>query len=149
MTRPGEAEDAAIAIRPGQQYGYLLLDYLFETVGRKQMIFGSYLLSGAMLAASAWLFAPVVLHPATQIFIRVVVFFASAGASAGYLTVSEIFEPYRPYHWAYRRRRPHEHRRTGGDGVRDRSCGQAPGAGRSPTRRGRLLARSTPHWGFS
>jgi hypothetical protein len=45
-----------------------------------------------MLAFSAWLFDAGVLHAAGQTFIWIVVFFfASAGASAGYLTVSEIF----------------------------------------------------------
>lgn len=91
MIRPGEAEDATIAIKPGQQYGYLLLHHLFEAIGRKKMIFGTYLLSGAMLTASAWLFAAVVLHTAGQTFIRVGRFFAFAGAGAGCLTVSEIF----------------------------------------------------------
>ena len=56
------------------------------------MISGTYLLSGALLAFSAWLFDAGVLHAAGQTFIWIVIFFfASAGASAGYLTVSEIF----------------------------------------------------------
>jgi MFS family permease len=72
--------------------GPLLLGHLFDTLGRKKMIAGSYLLSGSMLAASAWLFDAGVLLAAAQTFIWIVVFFfASAGASAGYLTVSEIF----------------------------------------------------------
>jgi MFS family permease len=45
-----------------------------------------------LLAFSAWLFASGALGAAGQVFIWIVVFFfASAGASAGYLTVSEIF----------------------------------------------------------
>ena len=56
------------------------------------MIAGTYLISGALLSGSAWLFDAGVLHTAGQTFIWIVVFFfASAGASAGYLTVSEIF----------------------------------------------------------
>ena len=56
------------------------------------MIAGTYLISGTLLAFSAWLFDAGVLHAAGQTFIWIVVFFfASAGASAGYLTVSEIF----------------------------------------------------------
>jgi hypothetical protein len=56
------------------------------------MISGTYLISGTLLAFSAWLFDAGVLHAAGQTFIWIVVFFfASAGASAGYLTVSEIF----------------------------------------------------------
>jgi MFS family permease len=56
------------------------------------MISGTYLISGAMLCFSAWLFAAGILSAAGQTFIWIVIFFfASAGASAGYLTVSEIF----------------------------------------------------------
>jgi hypothetical protein len=65
---------------------------LFDSLGRKKMISGTYLISGTLLAFSAWLFDAGVLHAAGQTFIWIVVFFfASAGASAGYLTVSEIF----------------------------------------------------------
>jgi MFS family permease len=81
-----------LAFAVGNLAGPLLLGHLFDTLGRKKMISGTYLLSGAMLAASAWLFDAGVLHAAGQTFIWIVVFFfASAGASAGYLTVSEIF----------------------------------------------------------
>ena len=70
----------------------LLLGHLFDSLGRKKMISGTYLISGVLLAASAWLFDAGVLHAAAQTFIWIIVFFfASAGASAGYLTVSEIF----------------------------------------------------------
>jgi hypothetical protein len=56
------------------------------------MISGTYLISGAVLAVSAWLFDSGALNAASQTFIWIVVFFfASAGASSGYLTVSEIF----------------------------------------------------------
>jgi MFS family permease len=56
------------------------------------MISGTYLISGSVLAFSAWLFGAGLLNAAGQIAVWVVVFFfASAGASAGYLTVSEIF----------------------------------------------------------
>jgi MFS family permease len=45
-----------------------------------------------VLAFSAWLFDAGMLNAAGQTFIWIVIFFfASAGASAGYLTVSEIF----------------------------------------------------------
>ena len=81
-----------LAFAVGNLAGPLLLGHLFDTLGRKKMIAGTYLLSGSMLAASAWLFDAGVLHAAAQTFIWIVVFFfASAGASAGYLTVSEIF----------------------------------------------------------
>ena len=81
-----------LAFAVGNLAGPLLLGHLFDTLGRKKMIAGTYLLSGAMLAASAWLFDAGVLHAAAQTFVWIVIFFfASAGASAGYLTVSEIF----------------------------------------------------------
>jgi MFS family permease len=81
-----------LAFSVGNLAGPLLLGHLFDTLGRKKMISGTYLISGAMLAASAWLFGAGVLNAAGQTFIWIVVFFfASAGASAGYLTVSEIF----------------------------------------------------------
>jgi MFS family permease len=81
-----------LAFAVGNLAGPLLLGHLFDTLGRKKMIAGTYLLSGSMLAASAWLFDAGVLHAAAQTFVWIVVFFfASAGASAGYLTVSEIF----------------------------------------------------------
>jgi len=81
-----------LAFAVGNLAGPLLLGPLFDTLGRKKMIAGTYLISGALLAGSAWLFDAGVLHAAGQTFIWIVVFFfASAGASAGYLTVSEIF----------------------------------------------------------
>jgi MFS family permease len=55
------------------------------------MIGGTYILSGLLLAVSAWLFEVGALNATTQTIAWVVIFFASAGASAGYLTVSEIF----------------------------------------------------------
>jgi MFS family permease len=76
----------------GNLAGPLLLGQLFDTWGRRKMISGTYLISGAILAFSAWLFDVGVLHAAGQVFIWMVVFFfASAGASSAYLTVSEIF----------------------------------------------------------
>jgi MFS family permease len=81
-----------LAFAVGNLAGPLILGHLFDTIGRKKMISGTYLISGVMLAFSAWLFDAGVLHAAAQTFIWIVVFFfASAGASAGYLTVSEIF----------------------------------------------------------
>jgi MFS family permease len=74
-----------LAFAVGNLAGPLLLGHLFDTVGRKKMISGTYLVSGALLAGSAWLFDAGVLHAAAQTFIWIVIFFfASAGASAGY-----------------------------------------------------------------
>ena len=56
------------------------------------MIAGTYILSGLLLAISAFLFNAGVLDAVTQTASWCVIFFfASAGASAAYLTVSEIF----------------------------------------------------------
>ncbi|MFA1541435.1 MFS transporter [Actinomadura monticuli] len=76
----------------GNFLGPLLLGRLFDTVGRKPMISGTYFVSavltlvlGAFLSAgglTSWTFIALV---------AVTFFFASAGASSAYLTVSEIF----------------------------------------------------------
>ncbi len=56
------------------------------------MIAGTYLLSGGLLLVSAWLFGADKLKATTQTLMWVVIFFfASAGASAAYLTVSETW----------------------------------------------------------
>jgi MFS family permease len=56
------------------------------------MIAGTYILSGVLLVITALLFRAGTLTATTQtIAWSVIFFFASAGASAGYLTVSEIF----------------------------------------------------------
>jgi MFS family permease len=81
---------AAIAI--GNLLGPLLLAPLFDTVGRKPMIAGTYLLSGTLLLVTALLFDRGGLTAATMTLCWcVVLFFASAGASSAYLTVSEVF----------------------------------------------------------
>ncbi|MFE3516715.1 MFS transporter [Streptomyces sp. NPDC059166] len=72
--------------------GPLLLGRLFDTVGRKPMIAGTYIASGVLLFVTAWLFQNGSLTAATMTGCWcVVLFFASAGASSAYLTVSEIF----------------------------------------------------------
>jgi MFS family permease len=81
-----------IAFAIGNFAGPLLLGRLFDTIGRRWMIAGTYLLSGLMLGVTAALFNAGILSATTQTVAWVVVFFfASAGASAAYLTVSEIF----------------------------------------------------------
>ncbi|WP_171170709.1 MFS transporter [Streptomyces sp. I05A-00742] len=72
--------------------GPLLLGRLFDTVGRRPMITGTYVLSGLLLFGTAWLFGRGSLTAATMTACWcAVLFFASAGASSAYLTVSEIF----------------------------------------------------------
>jgi MFS family permease len=81
-----------IAFALGNLAGPLLLGHLFDTIGRRRMISGTYLLSGVLLLVTAVLFQAGVLTAVTQtIAWSVIFFFASAGASAAYLTVSEIF----------------------------------------------------------
>ena len=81
-----------IAFAIGNLCGPILLGHLFDTVGRRKMISGTYLLSGVLLVITAQLFHADVLNATTQtICWSVIFFFASAGASAAYLTVSEIF----------------------------------------------------------
>jgi MFS family permease len=76
----------------GNFLGPLLLGPLFDKVGRKPMIFGSYLISGVLLAITGFLFAGSFFNDVSlTVAWSVIFFFASAGASAGYLTVSEIF----------------------------------------------------------
>jgi MFS family permease len=81
-----------LAFAAGNLAGPLILGRLFDTIGRRKMISGTYILSGILLIISAQLFKNGVLNATTQTLCwTVVFFFASAGASAGYLTVSEIF----------------------------------------------------------
>jgi MFS family permease len=76
----------------GNLLGPLLLGHLFDVVGRRKMILLTYGGSGVLLAISAWMFDAGMLTAKTQtIFWCVIFFFASAGASSAYLTVSEIF----------------------------------------------------------
>jgi MFS family permease len=76
----------------GNFLGPLLLGPLFDTLGRKAMIAATYTLSGVLLAVSAALFAAGLLDAVTQTALwTVIFFFASAAASAAYLTVGESF----------------------------------------------------------
>ncbi|MFJ6632201.1 MFS transporter [Streptomyces sp. NPDC091376] len=76
----------------GNFLGPLVLGPLFDTVGRRPMIAGTYIGSGVLLFATAWLFDAGRLNAVTMTACWcVVLFFASAGASSAYLTVSEIF----------------------------------------------------------
>ena len=81
---------AAFAV--GNFAGPLLLGRFFDSVGRKPMIAGTYIVSGVLLAITAVLFNSGTLTATTQTAAWCVIFFfASAGASSAYLTVSEIF----------------------------------------------------------
>jgi MFS family permease len=81
-----------VAFAVGNLAGPLTIGHLFDTLGRKKMISGTYILSGVLLAITAVMFNAGILNATTQtIAWCVIFFFASAGASAAYLTVSEIF----------------------------------------------------------
>ncbi|MEL4356543.1 MULTISPECIES: MFS transporter [unclassified Luteococcus] len=89
------ASEAALyffAFAAGNLMGPLLLGHFFDTVGRRKMIGGSYSLAALILLVSAWMFNQDMLTATTHTLLWCAsFFFASAGASAGYLTVSEIF----------------------------------------------------------
>jgi MFS family permease len=70
--------------------GALLLSPLFDSLGRVRMITGTYVLSGVLLAVTGFMLGG--LSAATLTLMgSIVFFFASAGASAAYLTASEVF----------------------------------------------------------
>jgi MFS family permease len=76
----------------GNFMGPLLLGPLFDTLGRKPMIAFTYAISGVLLAVVGWLFREGIVDAATLTACwSGIFFFASAAASAAYLTVSESF----------------------------------------------------------
>ena len=76
----------------GNFLGPVVLGRLFDTIGRRQMISATYAISGLLLAGCGVLFDRDLLTAETQTLAWMVVFFfASAAASAAYLTVSENF----------------------------------------------------------
>ncbi len=83
-----------IVFAAGNFLGPLLLGRLFDTVGRKPMISSTYLGSAAIAAVMAVLFTGKMIGGSPWVFEAFIFgtfFLASAGASAAYLTVSEIF----------------------------------------------------------
>ena len=76
----------------GNFLGPLLLGHLFDTLGRKPMIAFTYAISGVLLAIVGYLFRQDLVDAATLTACwSGIFFFASAAASAAYLTVSESF----------------------------------------------------------
>jgi MFS family permease len=76
----------------GNFLGPLLLGHFFDSVGRKPMIALTYGVAGGLLCITGWMFAQGMLTATTQTAAwTVIFFFASAGASAAYLTVGESF----------------------------------------------------------
>jgi MFS family permease len=70
--------------------GALVLSPLFDSIGRVRMIAGTYILSGVLLALAGFILGNL---SATTLTLMgaIIFFFASAGASAAYLTASEVF----------------------------------------------------------
>jgi MFS family permease len=76
----------------GNVLGPWLLGPLFDRIGRVPMISGCYFISGALMMVTGYLFVQEVLSATTQTLLwSIIFFFASAAASAAYLTVSEVF----------------------------------------------------------
>jgi MFS family permease len=81
-----------VAFAAGNFLGPLLLGRLFDTVGRRPMITGTYFGAAAVVALLGVLVYTEQLTAGTFIVLVSLAFFiASAGASSAYLTVSEIF----------------------------------------------------------
>ncbi len=70
--------------------GALLLGPLFDTIGRVKMLTGTYVISGTLLGITGLTLDN---YTATTLTLMgcIIFFFASAGASAAYLTASEVF----------------------------------------------------------
>jgi MFS family permease len=89
---PGRAPLFLIPFSIGNVLGPLLLGPLFDSIGRRPMITLTYVMSGTLLIVTGWLFERGSLTATTMtIAWCVIFFFASAGASSAYLTVSELF----------------------------------------------------------
>lgn len=82
----------ALLFAAGSFAGPLLLGHLFDTVGRRIMITATYAISGLIIIGIEFVFMSGGLTARSHSLSFVAAcFFASAAASAGYLTVSEIF----------------------------------------------------------
>ncbi len=76
----------------GNLLGPLLLGRLFDSVGRRATVAFTYVTSGALLMLTGVAFVEGVLDATTHTLMwSIAFFFASAAASSGYLTVSEVF----------------------------------------------------------
>lgn len=76
----------------GNFLGPVCLGRLFDTIGRRPMLAFTYAMSAILLAGTGYLFAADLVSARTlTVCWSVIFFFASAAASAAYLTVSETF----------------------------------------------------------
>lgn len=88
----GEVGWFLLPFAAGNFAGPLLLGRFFDTLGRRVMIAGTYILSGVLLVITGTLFARGLLDATQQTEAwSVIFFFASAAASSAYLTVGESF----------------------------------------------------------
>ena len=89
---PGRVGLYIVPFAVGNFLGPLMLGRFFDSLGRKPMLALTYGFSGALLALTGYLFWQGHLTALTQTLAWCLIFFfASAGASAAYLTVSELF----------------------------------------------------------
>lgn len=90
-----KAKEVPVHLLPlalGNFFGPIVFGKLFDTIGRKPMITGTYCTTGVLLIAMAFPFGFGSLSSLTLgISLCVIFFVASSAASAAYLTVSEIF----------------------------------------------------------
>jgi MFS family permease len=97
LTRYYEVAEARVGLfllpfAAGNFLGPLLLGSLFDHLGRRVMIAGTYALTGALIIATGGFFVADVFDASAQtIAWSIVFFFASAAASSAYLTVGESF----------------------------------------------------------
>jgi len=90
-----KAADVGLYLIPfaiGNFLGCIIIGRFFDTVGRKKMIFITYVGSGGLLIITGVMFVLDAFNAATQTLAwSIIFFFASAGASSAYLTISEVF----------------------------------------------------------
>jgi len=89
---PASVGSYILPFAAGNFLGPLVLGRWFDTIGRRAMIAGTYTVSGVLLAITALLFAEGRLTVDQQVAAwSVIFFFASAAASAAYLSAGELF----------------------------------------------------------
>jgi len=89
------ADDIGLYLLPfafGNLLGPFVLGGLFDRIGRRIMIAGTYIVTGVLLALAGWAFSANIVTSGQLTMLWCLVFFvASAAASSAYLTVSELF----------------------------------------------------------
>jgi MFS family permease len=89
---PGAIGWFLLPFAAGNFLGPLLLGRLFDSIGRRTMIALTYGVAGVLLCLSGWAFSEGWLTATSQTAAwAAIFFFASAGASAAYLTIGESF----------------------------------------------------------